>query len=787
MDKAEHDWTIGAGGPGRAAPATGGNPGRSHQQTQQQQDDYYYDQNYAQAYPQSHPLPMSQSDPTQPHHLHPSSPTQSSQARNNYQQENTPRLESGIYDSFLTGYIDLYKKPNPGLATVEDDEAEMASQPGDKYGAQANHFNSDYSQHPPQPPPHSSRNNPQDNYNNNDYYSSAPANYGYDDPHSQQYNHNHHSPYRDSPSPDLHPGMTQQSYNSYNQQQAEYDSPTRAQNRNQYGPAAGAGAMVGASMATSQRNVPDQSYNNGNYTAYGGSSSSPVPRGGDFDQGGRNSPYSPYQNQPKSHNSYSSIEPLTAGAAPLAMSSGQNAGYYGGGAGGNGGIAPQDRGLPNPYRNPYDAHSISRDNLNGMDYIDPNVIADDGDHGLVYQQPKRKSMIGLANNRRSMNSTTALAVGAGVGGVAGAGAAALGNGPGNSSRAMYTPDTELEKRGPQDFSAIVDDEKPKKSNWKRWLFVLLAILILGAIAAGVVLGLMNKNKSDAASSGSSTTPAPGVDGPDMDINSPSVKKLLNNKNLHKVFMGMAYTPMDTQYPNCMHQPPIQNNVTMDLAVIGQLTNLIRLYGTDCNQTEMVLHAIDKLKLKDMRVWVGVWLDNNQTTNTRQIQQLYNILDGPNTQYIKGIVVGNEVLFRKDLTVAQLGQVITDVKGNLTARNKNYPIASSDLGDNWTLGLASTVDYVMSNIHPFFGGIAVDQAASWTWTFWQGHDVILTQGMPQTHVISEVGWPSQGGNDCAPLTKCPDATSGSVAGISQMNQFMNDWVCQSLKNGTEYLW
>jgi len=150
-------------------------------------------------------------------------------------------------------------------------------------------------------------------------------------------------------------------------------------------------------------------------------------------------------------------------------------------------------------------------------------------------------------------------------------------------------------------------------------------------------------------------------------------------------------------------------------------------------------------------------------------------------------VGNEVLFRQDLTVTQLGQYITNVRSNLTSRGINLPVASSDLGDNWTSSLASAVDVVMSNIHPFFGGVTVDTAASWTWTFWQTHDVLLTTGTNKGQVISEVGWPSQGGNDCAPSPTCPDSTSGSVAGISQMNTFLNSWVCQALANGTEYLW
>lgn len=71
---------------------------------------------------------------------------------------------------------------------------------------------------------------------------------------------------------------------------------------------------------------------------------------------------------------------------------------------------------------------------------------------------------------------------------------------------------------------------------------------------------------------------------------------MNNQDLHKVFPGVDYTPLNTQYPDCLKVGASQNNVTRDMAVLSQLTNAVRLYGTDCNQTEMVLHAIDSLEL-----------------------------------------------------------------------------------------------------------------------------------------------------------------------------------------------
>ena len=272
-----------------------------------------------------------------------------------------------------------------------------------------------------------------------------------------------------------------------------------------------------------------------------------------------------------------------------------------------------------------------------------------------------------------------------------------------------------------------------------------------------------------------------------------VKALLNNKAFHKVFPGMDYTPLNAQYPECIHNPPSQNNITLDIAQLAQLTPAVRLYGTDCNQTEKVLTAIDRLGYNStLQVWLGVWLGTNQTTNDRQIAQMYDILAAYPTSHFAGVIVGNEVLFRKDLTEAQLAGNLTDIRKKFADMSIDLPVATSDLGDDWTSALAQDTDIVMANVHPFFAGVTPDVAPGWTWQFWQTHDVVLATDPTGTgakwpkSIISEVGWPSGGGNDCGSVN-CTDTTSGSVAGIDEMNQFLSDWVCQALNNGTKYFW
>ena len=311
-------------------------------------------------------------------------------------------------------------------------------------------------------------------------------------------------------------------------------------------------------------------------------------------------------------------------------------------------------------------------------------------------------------------------------------------------------------------------------------------MVVAATVGGVVGSMFANKKSDKAS-GQSAADDTKTNG-DLDINSSEIQKLLNNKDLHKVFPGIDYTPLNTQYPDCVHNPPSQNNITRDVAVLSQLTNKIRLYGTDCNQTQMVIHATRQLKMdKDIKIWLGVWQDNNKTTNARQLEQMWTILDDYGATPFEGIIVANEILFREQMTLTALGSLLDSVRSNLTDKNIKLPVATSDLGNDWSSALAAKSDYIMSNVHPFFAGVAADEAAAWTWNFWKTNNGDIWKSDKSKNIIAETGWPSGGGKDCGQSPTCDSSTPGAVASIDNMNKFMSDWVCQALANGTNYFW
>lgn len=451
-------------------------------------------------------------------------------------------------------------------------------------------------------------------------------------------------------------------------------------------------------------------------------------------------------------------------------------------------MGPVDSYDDSPYWRP-GGHSNQA--VNDADILPQNII-DDGDDGFM-PEPKRKSMLPLSRERSRTREVS------GKGGAAAAGVAAAGlfarKGKAVTSSGSYNAVSESEGTSPEKSEWLARQTVGKRR--MRWILgTVIGTVIVLAIIGGIVGGVLGAKSSSGGSGGDSDTNNAAADtaaNGDLSLTSPDIVRLMNNKNLHKVFPGMDYTPWGVQYPLCLEYPPSQNNVTRDMAVISQLTNEVRLYGTDCNQTEMVLHSIDRLQLKDMKVWMGVWIDPNVTTTQRQLDQMYKILaEVPDRSIFAGVIIGNEALYRagedKSQSESELINYLTDAKNNFTSLGYDISISTSDLGDNWSGALAEVSTYVMSNVHPFFAGVNVDTAASWTWDFWQQHDVVLTSTNTSRQIIAETGWPSGGGTDCGnEQNVCAAGDTGSVASVENMNTFMDNWVCQALANGTHYFW
>lgn len=67
------------------------------------------------------------------------------------------------------------------------------------------------------------------------------------------------------------------------------------------------------------------------------------------------------------------------------------------------------------------------------------------------------------------------------------------------------------------------------------------------------------------------------------------------------------------------------------------------------------------------------------------------------------------------------EVNTTIKG--MDLDKHLPIGTSDAGSLMSVTLGEGIDFFMANVHPWFGTVEVEDAAVWTYNFFQEFDVV----------------------------------------------------------------
>lgn len=145
---------------------------------------------------------------------------------------------------------------------------------------------------------------------------------------------------------------------------------------------------------------------------------------------------------------------------------------------------------------------------------------------------------------------------------------------------------------------------------------------------------MSGGSSSSGSSSASDTSGPSNPENNSDLgDDPSVFE--KDSRLKQSFWGIAYTPKDVQLPWCT---ATQKNVTKEIQIISQVTTRIRTYGSDCNQSAMIMQAIQDTKV-DLGVWLGVYVDDNATTWERQKSDTLNVLQTYGLDNVRGVTVG----------------------------------------------------------------------------------------------------------------------------------------------------
>ncbi|EST07370.1 Glycoside hydrolase, family 17 [Kalmanozyma brasiliensis GHG001] len=338
--------------------------------------------------------------------------------------------------------------------------------------------------------------------------------------------------------------------------------------------------------------------------------------------------------------------------------------------------------------------------------------------------------------------------------------------------------TEKRQSGVPDTYAAAAPTRTRKKLWWTLGGAILAVALIAGVVAGIVVAKhKNSNQSAPSSSGNSN------------VLSGDPSKFKKNSALHNSFYGMCYTPFNSQYTyGCGVDLA---SVVEDVQTLSQLTTRVRLYGADCNVTALMLDAIQRTKV-NLTIYPAIYLDLSDPGDVAWTRQLDNItfaLDNFGTSNVGGISVGNEYLLNGG-SATDLLAYVQRFRTFASSKSWTFPVGTADAGSMLTATVAAGVDYFMANVHAWFAGTLVSDGPAWTYQYFEDNDANVAAAAPNKPAayIAETGWPS-GANDTKALTYVNDqgTVTGAHAGVSEMQTFLDGYVCPANKNGTGYFW
>ena len=254
-------------------------------------------------------------------------------------------------------------------------------------------------------------------------------------------------------------------------------------------------------------------------------------------------------------------------------------------------------------------------------------------------------------------------------------------------------------------------------------------------------------------------------------------------------MGVTFDPTKKEEDSRTVQNYNEADIDKDLALLEGRFHAVRTYTVLKG-----MNKVPELALKhNLNVTLGAWISGNLEKNNQEIETLIQLSNQENPKIVR-LMVGNEVLLRKEGTRAELQEVTKKLNPSAFEKYIKFskdelkqvsqdpgfpiprsplsvawerklnskdavksllidyirevkkrtwrPVSTSETWDRWLLNpdLAKEVDYIGVHILPFWEGIPVEEAVDYV--FNRYHQ--LQMAFPDKPiVITEVGWPSDG--------------------------------------------
>lgn len=139
----------------------------------------------------------------------------------------------------------------------------------------------------------------------------------------------------------------------------------------------------------------------------------------------------------------------------------------------------------------------------------------------------------------------------------------------------------------------------------------------------------------------------------------------------------------------------------------------------------------------IKTLVGAWLSDDLQMNEKEIEGLIALAK---QGYVDIAAVGNEVLYREDLTEDQLLGYIYRVQDALPDIEVGYVDAYYEFSHRPRITNACNV--ILANCYPYWEGCHIDDSLNYMKKM---YELAKDAGKGKRVIITETGWPSKGGN------------------------------------------
>lgn len=242
--------------------------------------------------------------------------------------------------------------------------------------------------------------------------------------------------------------------------------------------------------------------------------------------------------------------------------------------------------------------------------------------------------------------------------------------------------------------------------------------------------------------------------------------LKDDSNGIKKLECVSYAPFDKdESPFDKNYKLSEDRVRKDLALIAKYSDCIRTYSSA--GLEMVPKVARENNLK---LYLGAWVGMDSEFSKKEVKAVIGLAN-EYRDIIKGVVVGNEVLLRGELSRQELAKYIKEVKSAIG----DISITYADVWEFWLKNreLIDSVDFVTIHMLPYWEDIPIDVHRAIKHIA-DVREKVLSLVNGKKLLIGETGWPSEG-----------RMREGALPSKIDQALFIREFVKEATKNGWDY--